>query len=177
MCANPYAAFWENLLEPQQRRCPYLVRDISVDGGNENQAVEVTVWFDKIKIVYSSLTHLWTENNQDYFDSISSFPRLIVRFEDLVFHAVEVITEVCHCAGGVMKSTSNNSTFQYVVGSTKTGEHGHKIGSTGLIEAMIKYAGKDSEHRYDQMTSADFAFAKKTLASTKLMEEYGYMVV
>ena len=44
-----------------------------------------------------------------------TFPRLTVRFEDLLFHGEEVTKVACECVGGVF----TNKPFSYIEGSAK----------------------------------------------------------
>lgn len=116
---------------------------------------------------HDSLVGFWNDWYNDYVNA--SFPRIIVRFEDLVFHAKEVTTQVCHCAGGELKRKK----FQYIVNSAKKGEaaHGPMEARTSFIGAMIRY-GKDT-HRLDSMTPEDLEYARQTL-DPKLMEYFNY---
>lgn len=47
---------------------------------------------------YTSLVDMWNVWYKDWHDV--SFPRLMVRFEDLLFHAEDVVSQVCACGGG-----------------------------------------------------------------------------
>jgi hypothetical protein len=65
---------------------------------------------------YDSLAHYWTAWYKEYLSA--DYPRLIVRFEDLQFHAKEMIDLVCRCAGAEAK---NDGEFTYIVDSGKWG--------------------------------------------------------
>ncbi|MGK3743581.1 MAG: hypothetical protein ACI90V_010440 [Bacillariaceae sp.] len=101
---------------------------------------------------YDSLAHLWNEwylhyiefennNDNDNEDNIKmkrpSFPFLVVRMEDLVFHGQTVVPQLCECAGakflgGQIKhhaSIANNNH-----GIEQTGGH-----NAGLLRSVIKY--------------------------------------
>jgi hypothetical protein len=56
---------------------------------------------------YTSLVDMWNVWYKDWYDV--SFPRLMVRFEDLLFHAEDVVSQVCACGGG-----EDRSLFVYV---------------------------------------------------------------
>ena len=56
---------------------------------------------------YTSIVDMWREWNQAYVDV--DFPRLMVRYEDLLFNSQETTREVCECAGGTMKIRSHYS--------------------------------------------------------------------
>ena len=53
---------------------------------------------------YTSIVDMWREWNQAYVDV--DFPRLMVRYEDLLFNSQETTKEVCECAGGTMKAST-----------------------------------------------------------------------
>ena len=51
---------------------------------------------------YTSLVDMWNLWYKDWH--AVSFPRLMVRFEDLLFHAEDVVSQVCACGGGEDRS-------------------------------------------------------------------------
>jgi hypothetical protein len=66
--------------------------------------------------------HHWNDYYQQYFEI--DIPAIIVRFEDLVFHAKETTRQVCECAGGQMMGKK----FYYIVDSAKKGVGAHGKG-------------------------------------------------
>ena len=58
---------------------------------------------------YTSMVDLWNTWYGQWYNV--DFPRLMVRFEDLLFHAEETITKVCECGGGRMRTN-----FRYMEG-------------------------------------------------------------
>lgn len=58
---------------------------------------------------YTSMVDLWNTWYGQWYNV--EFPRLMVRFEDLLFHAEETITKVCECGGGRMRTN-----FRYMEG-------------------------------------------------------------
>lgn len=142
MCKNPYAAQWEHYYQ-----CPNL------KNATENVTWnEVTIKYGAGTDAYKSLQHLWNDWYNEYYNMLSTstnrsdtdnrqnennHPLLIVRMEDLVFHAEETITAVCECAGGKIYS---NRPFQLIEKSAKASSpQGHDT-SIGLLEAWIKYS-------------------------------------
>jgi hypothetical protein len=99
---------------------PWL-RDNLLDTANftlDSPAVPVRVRYKSGTLYHESLAAVWNEWYREYYDA--DFPRIIVRLEDLVFHAKEVVTKVCECFGGKMESD-----FLYVTKTAKVGEiHG-----------------------------------------------------
>lgn len=166
MCRHQYAARW-----PHRGHCPNLVlddterrmggKDNGIDGG-----VPVTVGYGPTQrnmSHYDSLAGLWNEWYGDYFD-ITEYPRLIVRFEDVMISPKEVVTKVCECGGGVIKGE-----FKMVADAAKKGA-AHK-GSSGLVSALTRYG--DPKKRVDGMEKADLDYARQHLRDD-LMEAFGY---
>jgi hypothetical protein len=113
---------------------------------------------------HQSLGHLWNDWCGEYFYSNNTsrsnkktdapFPRLIVRFEDIIFFPYEVTKQICSCAGGVLghrqddKDVANN-TFHYVVRSAKAGMgHGPASQRNGLIDSWARYGARDPKDEY-----------------------------
>ena len=119
-------------------------------------------------ITWPSMAHLWSDWYNRY--KSADYPRLIVRFEDLLFHAKELVQAVCECGGAV--PIHPQATFTYVVGESKYGSI-HK-GSSNLVTAMIKY-GTD-RRRLTHMTKEDLKLAHEALDS-ELMEFFQYLPV
>jgi hypothetical protein len=102
--------------------------------------------------------------NQEYYDA--TFPRLMVRLEDLVYHPRTVLTQVCHCVEGII---SENLTLPEK--SVKQGSDNiHGKVKTGLLDAMIKHAQGNRTHG---MTLDDIQFARDVLDES-IMKEFGY---
>ena len=166
MCRHQYAARW-----PHRGHCPNLVlddterrmggKDNGIDGG-----VPVTVGYgptQKNMSHYDSLAGLWNEWYGDYFD-ITEYPRLIVRFEDVMISPKEVVTKVCECGGGIIKGE-----FKMVADAAKKGA-AHK-GSSGLVSALTRYG--DPKKRVEGMEKADLDYARQHLRDD-LMGAFGY---
>ena len=120
--------------------------------------LEVIVKYDQFNREYKSLLHLWNDYYLDYKNV--DIPFLLVRFEDLVFHAEEVTTKVCECAGGKM----SRKTFQYVVASAKKGiaAHGEVSERTGYVDALVRYG--TLAKRYKGWESAeDLKYVKENI--------------
>ena len=121
-------------------------------------------------------------NNTDSTEDDNYYPWIMVRMEDLVFHAKETITQVCHCIGGQI--TPNNQPFKYIVESAKCDSPGHDC-STGMAQAWMKYGrttSSSSSSRNSDMeralaedgwTDEDYQLARQVLDS-KLMHKMGY---
>jgi len=149
MCKHSYAANWFHRL-----RCPNLVvteNDRAVIPEAQNDTFAVTIRYPIGKISWPSLADVWSDWYNQYLQA--DYPRLIVRFEDLIFQQKKLIGTICECAGAVPKTDS----FSYVVGAGKWGKS--HTGSSNMVSAMIKY-GSDKK-RFAHLTTEDLAFASK----------------
>jgi len=131
----------------------------------------VDVWFqNNYREKYESLVGLWNKWYGEYSDAAaadnSSFPRLIVRFEDLLFHHDEVMTQVCECAGGTVTKDIEN-----FVGVSAKGEFGPHTGGSGLLSSIQRYG--HAEKRVERMTKEDLVYARGRLRGD-MMEAFGY---
>lgn len=123
-CKHPYAAKWHH----SDKHCPNLAPN-AVDlhlYHYTTDTVPVMVKYDP-PVNYTSLAHFWTDWYQQYLDA--DYPRLLVRFEDLQFHAKEMIDKICQCAGAVPREEGK---FTYIVDSGKWGPGTFQLES-GLI--------------------------------------------
>jgi len=118
MCANHYAARWHYTLE----HCPNLVPNeydyklFPYSGKN----IPVRLDFDgNVNITsYDSLAHVWSEWYRQYVYGVD-YPRIIVRYEDLMYYPRELTQQVCECAGGV--PLEEDGKFTFLVDSAKWG--------------------------------------------------------
>lgn len=164
MCRHPYAARWVH----DEDHCPDLVptaKDKARHAELANrESVPVVIGYPHKHVLFDSLAHLWSQWYQEYVDV--DYPRLIIRFEDLIFHPKQVISTVCACAGAEPKE----DVFSYVVGEAKWGSSVHK-GSSNMISAMIQY-GSD-EHRFKSLTYDDLKYANEHI-SPELLRMFQY---
>jgi hypothetical protein len=165
MCKNGYTARWPH----NSKQCPHLVarRDPRiVQRPSEPVAVHVT-YAEKRSSSHNSLAHLWNDWYNDYYKH-AGYPRLMVRFEDLIFYPKEMTKLICECAGGELQLPS----FAYIVNPAKTGPgHGRTSERTGMVQAWIRY-GKKPEIM-GGFQSADYRAAREFL-DEDLMNIFGY---
>jgi hypothetical protein len=169
MCKHPYEAKW-----PHTRRCPHLAdienpgRIRASDKGGKHPMVKPVTVDVKYKPPrrFDSLAHFWMQWYKEYLEA--DYPRLLVRFEDLQFHAKELIDIICQCANGVPRK--DDGIFRYVVDSAKWGP-AHNDRSTNMVTAMIKY-GSDRD-RFKGMTEEDKIVASSVL-TPEVMDLFGY---
>jgi hypothetical protein len=161
-CKHPYGAQW-----PHRERCPNLVPSQAdreaLHELRHSDTVEVTINY-KPPAKWDSLVDAWSDWYNQYLQA--DYPRLIVRFEDLIFHPKELINTICECAGAKPKQ----DTFSYVVDAGKWGPS-HK--SSNMISAMAKY-GSDL-HRLDGLNQEDLAYAADHV-DANLMRLFHYKV-
>lgn len=156
MCRNRYTAKWKH----SSNQCPHLRED------HDESSVPVTVTYAEQRTSsHASLAHLWNDWNQEYLQA--EYPRVIVRFEDLIFFPQETLTKICECAGGKVQWP-----FSYIVKPAKTGPgHGKTSERTDMISAWRQY-GKPPEPN-GGFTSSDYAAAVDFLNGT-IMKLFGY---
>jgi hypothetical protein len=202
MCRNPYTATWNGMHE-DGATCPMLNARGNKEGEVGNNDVEgggyipVDVKYGSGTSHHRSLGHLWNDWYGEYFyrnnkrndsapaaasgvdqrDTRAPFPRLMIRFEDVIFYPYEVTKCVCECAGGVLghrdddKDVADDGTFHYVVRSAKTGPaHGPASQRNGLIDSWAKYGIGNPKDAYSE---EDVRIAMNIL-DPLLLEIFGY---
>lgn len=153
MCHHHYTANWHHTEE----HCP----DFSLPN------LKTHVSYAEFSRKHSSILHLWNDYYQEYLKV--SFPRLLVRIEDLIFHPEEVTKTVCECAGGSMR---NDGKFVYVLNSAKKGEAAHGKDRTGFVDAMIKY-GSETKRYSSYKSPLDLEYIRDNV-DPELMRLMGY---
>lgn len=118
-----------------------------------------------LHIKYESLPHMWNEWYRQYVNV--TFPAVIVRMEDLVFHAETVIPQLCECAGAKFRGDLVHTA---VVTNTNSG-----IDLTdprmGLMRSVVSY-GNIANRRKGYATN-QLEAAHKILDPT-LMDLFAY---
>jgi len=178
MCRHPYEARWRH----EQSHCPNLVPNQFDRGRTPGEGtMGIKVKFatslhdfpgrpvpnekNRTFVPYESLVHLWNQWYNEWYDA--SFPRLMVRFEDLLFHAEDTVSSICACGGGTMSPV-----FRYVEESAK-GEGGPHAGSAGFLASLVTYGNKTLRMDDILKDSSDVEFAREHL-DKGLMGMFGY---
>jgi hypothetical protein len=170
MCRHPYGAHWIH----ENDHCPNLVPnefDYELLAIDEKEAaindvtMNVTVTYAEFKRQHASLVEFWNDWYKSYAEA--SFPRLIVRFEDVVFHPKQITKTVCECAGGQLDP---DRPFHFIVDSAKKGA-AHGTEKTSYVDALIKYGTE--EGRYKGFDADDLEYAREHL-DPDLMRLFGY---
>lgn len=110
----------------------------------------------------------WKEWNDEYLEA--TFPRLMVRLEDLVFFPKQVLTEICECVGGHVRTMGLT-----LIGDTskKGGENVHGHNKTDLQKAMISHI---YTNRTAGMSRDDVTFALSALRDSAVAKAMAYDV-
>lgn len=127
MCHRSYAASWNRT----NGICPTLLLNANRNetGNDEQQTNSVSVGLYE-KRIYKHLLDFWIRWNADYMElASSSFPRLIVRLEDLVYHPEATMQKVCTCAGGIFKkeAVTGSLLHQRQGGVTRRSQSSHLV--------------------------------------------------
>ena len=183
MCRHTYAAHWPH----NKHHCPDLIAteaDISImpklnklygndDQGDLEKLIPVDIKYNhELTVHHLSLAHYYSEWYNDYLKA--DYPRIMLRFEDMLFYGEEVTRTVCQCGGGVpVPNNGRSGRFAHISESAKKGAnaHGAKSQRTNLVGALIRYGS--FANRTDSMTADDLAAARRHL-DPKLMEAFGY---
>ena len=156
MCRHPYAAQWTR---DSLGRCPNLVDE----AGSQ---VQVDVHFnDPFRRTFESMVDFWNSWYMEWMNA--PYPRLIVRYEDVLFHPESTVRQLCQCAGGDLVGQ-----FKFPQKSAKSGKgHGPEGSSSNHTTALSRYG--NAKARYEAFSTKDLEFAETHLKAT-LMGLFGY---
>ena len=161
-CRHWYNSYWTKI----HGHCPNLIpinaKEKVLNKFKPTFSVHIHYKHDIIQ--YDSLVDLWNRWYEDYIIQVD-FPRLVIRFEDLLFHIEEITTEVCDCVGGQMEKE-----FKYIIEPAKKAKYGHR-GSSGMFESLLKYGNLNT--RFKDFTEFDKEYALKNL-HPDLMKMFRY---
>lgn len=147
-------------------RMPYAVRfNGGMRGCRSTLATsENTVnWQENCSYRYPSLIHLWSEWHREYV--AMRLPRLMVRYEDLLFDGQNTVGALCDCFGG--KRTRQ---FRIPSGPVKTARS-HSPASD--LSTALKRS--NWSNRLDGLRSADVKYFR-THADNAILRYFGYSV-
>ena len=116
-------------------------------------------------VSYRSMIDFWNTWYGEWHDA--EFPRLMIRFEDLLFHAEETITKICECGGGQMKKE-----FRYLENSAK-GTSGVHSGSAGFLASLVTYGNSTLRMNDILKWDKDVEYFNEHV-SAELMDLFGY---
>ena len=101
----------------------------------------------------ANLLQYWKDWYEPYY--YADYPRIIIRYEDLIFHLQYVLSQICQCAGGS------------IVGKPRIPQHsakgyqGVEYQGNGLVKAIASIA--NVTRRINHMTQNDLSFADALL--------------
>jgi hypothetical protein len=103
---------------------------------------------------------MWSQWYHEYW--VADFPRLIIRYEDMLLHADYVMRKILECAG------VQPAEDRFVYHLTPSKKHGKPV---DFVSAIFKNTQVQS--RYNYMTSADIQYARQHL-DAELMDAFHY---
>lgn len=147
-------------------RCPNLVR--SSDEERQAGASTFNVTISDMSMNFSetsdSLVDYWNYWNGLYFNA--TFPRLMIRMEDLIYHTDEVYSTIRTCIGA---PATVDDKIVYISHALK-----HSKKSDNFYAALAK-SGREQD-RYGGLSSDDYDYLKSHL-NMDLMRQFQYKVV
>eukprot|EP00538_Stauroneis_constricta_P006895 CAMPEP_0119572162 /NCGR_PEP_ID=MMETSP1352-20130426/44485_1 /TAXON_ID=265584 /ORGANISM="Stauroneis constricta, Strain CCMP1120" /LENGTH=423 /DNA_ID=CAMNT_0007621847 /DNA_START=129 /DNA_END=1400 /DNA_ORIENTATION=+ len=120
---------------------------------------------------HDALPLLWNEWYREYYNDLHTYPRLIVRLEDLVFRGEETIQQVCDCVGGTTMMTGGDFRHMQDIANQNAGiEIGQSV-HHGLFRSIVKYGNAT----YRGMEYPNFQLqAARDLLDAEMMDAFGY---
>jgi len=161
MCRHKYAARWVDFKD----HCPNLVptNNEEKEKIHGEESVTIDVRYPYGVTHHTSMVDLWNTYYGDWINS--DFPKVIVRFEDLLLHAEAVVEKICDCVGGTMEPNNGGfvipGPFKYEQESAKTKGGKAHAGSNGLVSSLVKYG--TMSNRIKSFKPEDLEYARKEL--------------
>lgn len=156
MCKASYKAVWT---KGYQDRCPNLVPSVlerTMPQFRNMSTFEVIVEQNQPER-YASLADMWLKWYRLFLEA--EFPRLIVRFEDTIFHAEKVMDQVTKCFNRPMQRP-----YQYLLERSKNR-------SSEFSEVLGRYGSEAG--RYDHLTHEDALYFTSIILPS-MMEMFHY---
>jgi hypothetical protein len=156
-CKQSYDVEWNR----SDTHCPNLAQTREDIARNITPKVHLSPYSSNYSFYddFDSLVHLWSEWYSQYLQA--TYPRLIIRYEDTLYHAEKVTQLVANCSGW-------NLTPPFLYRIIKSKHHGE---SSDFTMALRNY-GREKD-RYKGMTTDDLLYANSHL-DKKLMELFRY---
>jgi len=162
MCKASYTAHWE---PAPDGHCPNLVKPNGARRRIGKDTYPVTVDREP-RDTYDSLADMWSEWYYEYYRE-ANFPRLMIRFEDTLFHAEKVMELVNECLLGPASAASDPTPFKYHLDASK-----NLKSSADFATALAKYGTETG--RYAGLARRDKIYAVTKGLDAKLMQEFHY---
>ena len=124
-----------------------------------------------LNIKYSSLAHLYNEWYNAYLN-VTAYPRVMVRLEDIIFRADQVVPTICECFGGTYrKNEDTNGVYQRADVANRNPGIDKASHTSGLLGSIIKYGNRTLRRRHYRRIQFE---AAKEILDPHLMELFGY---
>lgn len=133
----------------------------------DKEVIPVKVKYKSEVARHDSLAHFWKDWYKEYYDA--TFPRLMIRLEDLVFFPRQVLRSICECVNGTF---ANETSFKLGGNSTKenSSEQHSRTLKTNLASSFSLHV---HSNRTLGMTSDDYYYARSVLDNST-MSIFGY---
>mmetsp|Transcript_6976 Transcript_6976/g.19752 ORF Transcript_6976/g.19752 Transcript_6976/m.19752 type:complete len:250 (+) Transcript_6976:33-782(+) len=153
MCRNPYMVQFHGIRSKSCPSLPVAATNVTVNWSNVDGKART--------LTYPSLVHLWSDWYQAYVDA--DIPRLMVRYEDLLFDTERTVGAICSCVGGKALTARFH-------GITERAKKQWYDNSSDRAGALAMYSS--SEYRLGGYTPADLDFVRTTAGD--LARQFGY---
>ena len=155
MCRNQYECRFRHRPSHRSAACPSPVKE-----------TQTTMRYQPTKpSFYDSLPHFWRAWNGEYLNSTA--PRLLIRFEDLLWNSEETIRKVCACVGGRPLRR-----FSQAHGVSKDARLGH-VGPVNDRAKALRLYGSEAE-RFRHYTREDLEYVRDVAGASPLFRALGY---
>jgi hypothetical protein len=176
MCKKPYALKWNhdkghpNLFLSTNKSSSSI--GVSANSNANATMNQVTLEYPELDRCsscsktdsFESLASVWTNWNRQYVFNNASYPRLVIRYEDLLFHAEHLFQKISECAG----ISTITARFKYQVGAAK--KHGKPSGMLDQIAKLVNATGRTAG-----LSSLELDYAEQVLEDSNLMRVLGYV--
>ncbi len=130
--------------------------------------IPVHARFNKeVDVKFPSLAHLYNEWYNAYVN-VTAYPRLMVRLEDIIFRADQVVPKICECFGGTW---SRDGVHHRAKAANRNPGIDINSPTSGLLGSIIKYGNRTLRRKYYQRIQFE---AAKEILDPRLMELFGY---
>ena len=183
MCQTSYGVKWKHT----KKHCPNLTPDDGDDddddnnnnatgkhnNNNYNKSVPVVTKYStgrgknpvRFQWHHESLVHLWNDFYEEYYylslQQHQQQPRIVVRFEDMLFHGPRLLEKLATCLQLPIRK------FEYI---TETSKQHHGSGTT-LLSALVRYGS--TQGRTKGMNQRDLEYARQHL-NGDLLQRFHY---
>jgi len=155
MCRNPYESRFKHAASHRTDACPSPVAETAV-----------TMRYQPTKpSYYDTLVHFWRDWHAEYANTTT--PRLMIRFEDLLFDTRRTVATVCECVGGAMRPR-----FQQEETVSKDARLGHRGPVNDRGRALALYASLT--RRFEHYDRADLALLRRVASDLPLFASFAY---